>query len=77
MALFYPNVCELNESFFMTNSKTESRNQSFSNFRHQSKEIGHSGHGFAKITIIKIFPNLSDIFNNFFHFFLNKLSLIY
>ena len=49
-ALFYPSGCKLDSSFFLINSKTEPGDQKIPNPKNQRYEVGHSGHGFARIT---------------------------
>ena len=48
----YPSGCKLNSSFYLTNSKTESGDQIIPNPNNSSTEKGHSGHGYAKITLL-------------------------
>ena len=51
-AKYYPEGCLLNENFYLTESSTHAGNSSFPSPIGTSKEIGHIGHGYAKITCI-------------------------
>ncbi|KAK8843265.1 hypothetical protein M9Y10_025120 [Tritrichomonas musculus] len=45
----YPHGCKLTNAFFLANSRTISGDQEIPNPRSNSNEIGHSGHGYARI----------------------------
>lgn len=48
----YPSGCKLNSSFYLTNASTIAGNCSFPNINGTGNETGHSGNGYAKITLI-------------------------
>ena len=47
----YPSDCKLNKSFYLINSNTISGDQDIPNPRNSTTEKGHSGHGYARITL--------------------------
>lgn len=48
----YPSGCKLDSSFYLTNATTIAGNCSFPDPSGTSSETGHSGNGFAKITLL-------------------------
>ena len=48
----YPNGCKLDSSMYLSNASTLPGNSSFPTPNGSSTETGHSGHGYAKITIL-------------------------
>ncbi|KAK8834527.1 hypothetical protein M9Y10_010634 [Tritrichomonas musculus] len=48
----YPSGCKLNSEFYLAESKTVSGDQQIPNPANSSKETGHSGHGYARITLL-------------------------
>ena len=47
----YPSGCRLDSSFYLADSKTLSGENEIPNPRNSSTEKGHSGHGYARITL--------------------------
>lgn len=48
----YPSGCKLNSSFYLADSSTISGDQNIPNPLNGSTEKGHSGHGYARITLL-------------------------
>lgn len=50
----YPSGCLLNSSYYLTNAQTIAGNASFPSPTSGSTETGHSGNGYARITVLSI-----------------------
>ena len=50
----YPSGCLLNSSYYLTNAQTIAGNASFSSPTSGSTETGHSGNGYARITVLTV-----------------------
>lgn len=48
----YPNGCLLNNSYYLTNAETKDGNTSFPSPTSSGNETGHSGNGYARITLV-------------------------
>ena len=51
----YPSGCLLNSSYYLNNAETKAGNTSFSSTS-GGTETGHSGNGYARITVIDVVP---------------------
>lgn len=47
---YYPSGCKLNKDFYLSDSSTIQGSSGFPNIEGNGTEMGHSGHGYAKIT---------------------------